>query len=325
MRSAFGSKVLPRWMVQDNADRMTTAVENPRNAHGQGVTDRITARTLARLTCVGLAVSLGAVSVNLGVAQVEVISNREPHAVFSGSAWQVPVVLRNPGRDTVEFAGVTRLFQTSSSTAAPLSETNWKNFRVLAGQTILESAELTFPNVRSETRFLVQWTDAARKVIGSTEVMVYPTNLLSALKPLAGEQPIGVLDPQDQFKPLLKAVGVDFEDLAERELDSFSGRLAVLGPFASTEQVSRGFTERVGKLADKGAAVVWILPPEKRNGRLKPTFYSVPIGKGTVVVAQPQLCSGLTNSPLAQLNLVRLAQLAVHPDPLNLPSLTSAP
>ncbi len=289
----------------------------PRDSFARGAGELV-----GRGLCLVLAGCCGISEVN---AQLELVSSPEPHAVFSGSARQVPVVLRNPGRDTVEFAGVTRLFQTSSSTAAPLSETNWKNLRVLAGQTILESAELTFPAVKAETRFLVQWADASRKIIGSTEVMVYPTNLLSALKPLAGEQPIGVLDPQDQFKPLLKAVGVDFEDLAERELDSFSGTLAVLGPFASTEQVSRGFTERVGKLADKGAAVVWILPPEKRNGRLKPTFYSVPIGKGIVVVAQPQLCSRFATDPQAQLNLIRLAQLAVHPEPLNLPSLTSAP
>ena len=264
----------------------------------------------------------GCCGVGVARAQLELLSNAEPHAVFAGGARRVPVVLRNPDREAVEFAGVTRLFQTSSSTAAPLSETNWKTFRVLAGQTILESAELTFPAVKSETRFLIQWADASRKVIGSTEVMVYPTNLLSALKTLAGDQPLGVFDPQDQLKPLLKTVGVEFEDLADRELDSFTGRLAIVGPFASAEEISGGLTKRIGKLADKGAAVVWIQPPPKRGARLKPDFYSVPIGKGVVVIAQAQLCSGLTNSPVAQLNLIQLAQLAVHPEPPGLPSFT---
>jgi hypothetical protein len=253
-------------------------------------------------------------------AQLEVLSNAEPHAVFAGGVRRVPVVLRNPGRDPVEFAGVMRLLQTSSSTAAPLSETNWKTVRVLAGQTILESAELTFPAVKSETRFLIQWADASRKVIGSTEVLVYPTNLLSALKTLTADQPLGVFDPQDQLKPLLKAVGVEFEDLADRELDSFTGRLAIIGSFASLEEISGGLTDRISKLADKGAAVVWIQPPPKKSARLKPDFYSVPIGKGTVVIAQARLCSDLATSPVAQLNLLELAQWAIHPEPARLPS-----
>jgi hypothetical protein len=264
----------------------------------------------------------GCCGVGAAQAQLEWVSNAEPHAVFGGGVRRVPVVLRNPGRETVEFAGVARLFQTSSSTTAPLSETNWKTFRVLAGQTILESAELTFPAVKSETRFLIQWADASRKVIGSTEVIVYPTNLLSVLKTLAGDQSLGVFDPQDQLKPLLKAVGVDFEDVGDRELDSFGGRLAIIGPFGSLEEISGGLTERIGKLASKGVAVVWIQPPQKKSARLKPDFYSVPIGKGTVVIAQARLCSDLATNPVAQLNLVQLAQLAVRPEPLGLPSFT---
>jgi hypothetical protein len=253
-------------------------------------------------------------------AQLEVISSFETQVVFAGGVHPVPVTFHNTSRSPVDVAGVARLFQTSSSTAAPLSETNWKTFRVLAGQAILESAELAFPSVKAETRFLVQWADGSRKVIGSTEVIAYPTNLLHDLKSLAGESPLGVLDPQDQLKPLLKTTGVEFEDLANREVDSFDGRLAIIGPFASAEQISRGLSERVGKLAEKGGAVVWIQPPQKSSGALKPDFYFVTIGKGTVVVAQAGLCSGLAHNPVAQLNLIHLAQLARHPEPLRLPS-----
>lgn len=294
-----------------------------RTIRQQQLPRRAFARRGRRVGRQGLSLLLaGCCGVGVAQAQLELVSNTEPHAVFAAGARRVPVVLRNPGQEPVEFAGVTRLFQASSSTAAPLSETNWKTFRVLAGQTILESAELTFPAVKSETRFLIQWADASRKVIGSTEVMVYPTNLLGALKTLAGEQPLGVFDSQDRLKPLLKAAGVEFEDLANRELDSFAGRLAIIGPFASSEEISAGLTERISKLADKGAAVVWIQPPPKKSARLKPDFYSVPIGKGIVVIVQARLCSDLANNPVAQLNLIQLAQLAVHPEPTGLPSFT---
>ena len=63
--------------------------------------------------------------------------------------------------------------------------------------------------MKAETKFLVQWLEDSNSVIGRTEVLVYPTNLLHELKLLVDESEdnLGVLDPQNQLKPALKQFG----------------------------------------------------------------------------------------------------------------------
>src|SRR6201999_2657528 len=111
------------------------------------------------------------------------------------------------------------------------SETHWKHLTVLPHQTVLECSTLAFPVVASETRFLVQWVEAASHIAGVSEVRAFPTNLLAPLKTLAGGGPVGALDPEHVLAPLLARAGVEMQDLGERELDSFDGRLAILGFF----------------------------------------------------------------------------------------------
>jgi hypothetical protein len=43
------------------------------------------------------------------------------------------------------------------------------------------------------------------------------------------------------------------------------------------------------------------------------------------VVAQPHLVNALDLSPQSQLNLIEFARLALHPEALGLPSLTTEP
>jgi hypothetical protein len=190
---------------------------------------------------------------------------------------------------------------------------------------VLESAVLTFPRVKAETRFLVQLLDGADKVIGVTEVLVYPPDLLKDLRPLAGEEAIGAFDPQNRLKPLLKAAAVDYQDLEDTGLEAYSGKLAVIGPFQSRAQMWKGLSGQVKALALKGAGVVWIQPPPEKHQCLKPSFCSVLEGKGAVVVAQAGLVANLTDNPEAQLNLIQLARLALHPEPPRLPHQTPLP
>ena len=77
--------------------------------------------------------------------------------------------------------------------------------------------------MKAETKFLVQWLENSNSVIGKTEVLVYPTNLLDELKLLVdeGEKNLGVLDPKKQLKPALKSSAVKFVDLEETELGRF--------------------------------------------------------------------------------------------------------
>src|SRR5262249_10861541 len=151
--------------------------------------------------------------------------------------------------------------------------------------------------------FLVQWVGASNKVVGLTELEVYPPDLFKDLKPLTGGEPLGSFDPQDQLKPLLKAAAVEFVDLEETGLERFVGKLAIIGPFGSEAEMRSGLGHDIKALARRGVGVVWLQPAPEPRDRLVPSFYVVPEGKGTVVVVQAGVVENLAESPRAQLNL----------------------
>jgi hypothetical protein len=251
------------------------------------------------------------------------VPDKEPPRVFAGEGRKITVQFHNLGGSTVETSLRTHLYQASSATAASLGEAPWKELAVLPGQTVLDTASLTFPAITAETRFLVKWQKGTNEVIGTTDVLVYPQDLLKELKPLAGEAPLGVLDPQNQLKPLLKAAAVEYQDLENGEMEEGHCKLAILGPFQSKAQMRDGLPKRIKTLAAKGAAVVWLQPPLAKHDELKPSFYALPEGKGTVLVVQACVAANLADDPRAQLNLIELARLALHPAPLRLPQLTT--
>lgn len=185
-----------------------------------------------------------------------------------------------PRRQAAEANVCARVCQTTSANAAPLPERPWKPLTVLPGQTVLETAALDFPAVRVETSFLVQWLDGANAVLGKTEVRVFPTNLLARLQTLAGDSPLGVFDPADQLKPLLRPLAAEFQDLAEDGTDKFTGKLAVFGPFAPKSQMRASLTSDIRALAKRGAAVVWLQPPPAPRDSLRPSFHTVRVGGG---------------------------------------------
>jgi len=248
--------------------------------------------------------------------------------VFGDTTSNIPVTLRfgaaQADTTPLTFRLGIRLLQSSSATAAPFAESPWKTLLILPGQTVLESAPVCFPAVRGETPFFVQWRAGSREVIGTSEVLVYPTNLLEELRPLAGDQPLGLFDPLDQLKPLVNAVRVEFLDLETTGLDWFRGRLAIVGPFSSDSQMPQSLCKQVQVVAKAGVGVVWIQPPEPIepigvSRRLVPSFYSLAEGRGQIVVAQAHLVDALSEKPQSQLNLVALARLAVRPELPSLP------
>jgi hypothetical protein len=269
-----------------------------------------------------LVLFLAALAPSIARAQLEILPDKEPPRVFAGEGRRISILFHNPGGTPVSADLRTRLYQTSSATAMPLSETPWKTLEVLPGQTVLELATMTFPAVKAETRFVVHWMEGASNVVSTTEVLVYPPDLLKELKPLAGEEPLGVLDPQNQLKPLLKPLAVEVQDLEDTGLENYHGKLAIIGPFQSREQMREGLPGRIKALAGKGVAVVWIQPPPEKREGLKPSFYTVPEGKGAVVIVQANLVGNLPENPQSQLNLIQFARLALHPEPLRLPHLT---
>jgi hypothetical protein len=264
---------------------------------------------------------------NVAPAQLQLVPDTASQCVFAGEARKINLVWRNVGDKAMDAEMRTRLYQTSSATTVLLNELPWKRLQVLAGQTVVESAVLNFPVVKAETRFLVQWLEGTNKVAGTTEVFVYPTNLLEQLKPLAGESEtgLGVLDPTNQLKPLLNALAVKFVNLEETELDGFSGKLAIAGPCNPDDSEWTGLSARIGRLAKKGVAVVWIQSQPKKRDKLWPSFYSVPESRASIVVVQPALVANLSVNPLSQLNLIYFCQLALHPQPPALPDLSPQP
>ena len=269
-----------------------------------------------------LVLFLATLSPSAAHAQLQTQPNKEPQRVFAGEGRKITVKFCNPGGSAVTADLCTRLYQASSATAMPLGEAPWKKLEVLPGQTVLESASMNFPTVKAETRFVVQWVDGTDKLVGASDVLVYPPDLLKDLKPLAGQEPLGVFDPQNQLKPLLKAVAAEFQDLEDNGLEGYHGKLAIIGPFHFRAQMGESLPNRIKALAERGVAVVWIQPPPEKHKKLKPSFYVVPEGKGAVVVVESHLVSNLPENPQAHLNLVQFARLARHPEPPQLPHLT---
>jgi hypothetical protein len=258
----------------------------------------------------------------MAIAQLQLLPDKDAQCVFAGDARQIAVEWHNAGNQPVEAEIHAQVFQTTTATAVPLGGGFWKNLSVLPGQTILESARLDFPAVRIETKFLVQWLEGTNRLLGVTAVLIYPTNLLEGLRPLAGGKAIGIFDPQGELKPLLKSMRVDFEDLGNLEFENFSGKLAIVGPFASRSQVPSDLAKQIKKLAQKGAAVVWILPPDSPPA-FAPSVYPVWEGLGMVMVVQARMVSDLPGNPRSQSNLLHCCDLALHAQFLTLPSLSA--
>ncbi len=210
-------------------------------------------------------------------AQLQLLPVPEPKQVFGGDARTITITWHNAGQKTFGQELSARLYQASSATTVPLGTAPWRYLEILPGQTVIESATLNFPAV-----------------------------------------PLGVLDPQNQLKPLLKAAAVEFSDLEDARVEDYRGKLAIAGPFQNKTQMRNGLVTQLQALAKRGVGVVWLLPPQeqkdRRGERLRPSFYTVPEGKGAVVVAQASLTASLSESPPAQLNLTQLARLALHPE-----------
>lgn len=247
--------------------------------------------------------------------QLQIYPVSQPWLAFPGQAKRVPIQVQNLGKDMVDASIETQVYQTTSATAVLRSVAAWKEIKILPGQTVVDSTPLNFPLVKAETRFFVQWWQDPTNRIGQAQVIVYPTNLLDELKPLGADEPLGVFDPQNQLKPLLQSLNLDFVDLEIVDVANFTGCLAIIGPFQSESQIRGGLGHEVKMLAKKGAAIVWIQPPPKPEHKLEPSFYPTFEGKGLIVTAQSNLIGDLANDPQAQLNLLALCRFAVDPQP----------
>lgn len=254
--------------------------------------------------------------------QLEISSLGNPQYLFCGGPRNVLVTVHNLDTNTAEADLSMRLFQISSATATPLNELAWKRVRLLGGQTVMDSVALSLAPVTAQARFLVCWTDSQGKVLGRSELMVYPQGLLKDFKTILEDQSMGVFDPQNQLKPLLKDAGVEIVDLEAASPEEASIKLAVIGPFLAQKQMPGGMAGQIKKLVEKGVAVVWLQPPQ-RGAEPMPSFYAFRQANGVVVVVENGLVANLSDNPKSQLNLIRFATLALHPKLGELPFLQS--
>ncbi len=244
---------------------------------------------------------------------------REVPCVFGGVPQQIPVAWHNTGVAN-ESVIRTRMMQLSSTTAMPVGEAPWKMLQTLPGQTVLETAAVKFPAVKTETRFLVQWIVGSNHIVGSTEVRVYPTNLLAELKE---NGVLGVFDPHNEVKPALASAGVEFVDLENTVPENFRGKLAIVGPFESTACSASLATRQIKALSKNHVAVVWVVTGAHDFGlereHPQPSFYLVPGNEIGTVIVQPEMVANFVESPRSQLNLIYFCRLALHPETAVLP------
>lgn len=258
-------------------------------------------------------------------AALQLMPGDKPDNIFGGAPSSIRVAFSNSSDQDFNAEIRTRIYQTSSTTAVLVNDAAWKTLRVLPQQTVLDTAPLDFPTVKAETKFLVQWLAESNRVIGTTEVWVYPTNLLAQLKPLLDGGHLGVLDPNDELKPLLRQNAVTFVDLEAANLEDFSGKLAILGPFHAQSELPKGLVRRIKAAAVSGVAVLWLQPSVGPRDRLQPSYYTVMGGTNAIVVADSALVSNLLTSPTAQLRLMQLCKQTLRPEPISLPDANLQP
>lgn len=253
-------------------------------------------------------------------AQLELIPGESGVEVFSGTNRAVVVLLKNPTAKTVEEPVRARIFQAASDTTMPVTNLSWKTLTVRAGQTVMETARLDFPVVRSATRFVVRWEGAEGRKVGVTEVLVHPPHPLSELKPMLAGKVLGVFDPDGELKPVLQSAGVPFEDLENSELRGFEGGLALIRPAAEPTKRRSGFSAEVTALVKAGLAVVWIeTAPELLRSSVEPRVVFQHFGEGAMVISRARSISTFRDNAAGQVNLTRLCRVALGREPLGLP------
>jgi len=275
--------------------------------------------------CAWLLVGTLSCVVNAARAQLQTVPDPAVPQIFGGMPQKVNVRWYNAGETTVRADIHAQLYQTTSATAVSWGSATTTPLEVLPQQTVLESVPLTFPAVRAKTRFLLQWSVGSNRPPEPMEIFVYPTNLLNELNSLVHGDDLGVLDPNDRIKPLLTQSSIEFLDLGTVPLETFDGRLAIIGPFEKKTQMRAGLGAAIQKIAAAGVAVVWLQSPANSDEDIKPSYCVVSANKAAVVVVQPELIASVASSPQAQLNLVYLCKLSLNPATFSLPNLTSQP
>ena len=257
---------------------------------------------------------LGVLSCWNACAELKILPLRSKMPLlFGGGTRSLEATFENHTAKPIEVAVRTRLFQVAQNTTVPIGNTReWKTLQVAERQTIIESVPVELPDIRTETRFVLQWIDANEKLLGSILMFAYPTNLLSELGAFCDKKPLGIVDPANEIKPVLKALRLEFEDLEDRGLAYYDGPLAILGPFRDQTQMPETLPKTIQDKIEKGTAIIWIQPQTIRG--LEPITRFVHRGGAVAAITEASNASGFSQSAEAHLNLLRLVRLAMKPE-----------
>jgi hypothetical protein len=96
-------------------------------------------------------------------AQVKVLLSLQPQKVFSGEPCDITLQIQNTSDSITTNDFHFTLSQASSGSIAPLKTRPWKRIQVLPHQIVAETVSLSFPPVRAETTFVIQWATESRK------------------------------------------------------------------------------------------------------------------------------------------------------------------
>ena len=163
-------------------------------------------RSLPRKVAISWVCSQGCVLSAIGIlccwnacAELKIVPLRSKMPLlFGGGTRSLEIAFENTTAKPIETDVRTRLFQVAQGTTIPLGDIRaWKKLQVGGRQTVIEPTPVELPDVRSESRFLLQWIDAEAKVLGSIQMFAYPTNVLRELGTFCEKKPLGVLDPAD--------------------------------------------------------------------------------------------------------------------------------
>lgn len=207
-----------------------------------------------------------------------------------------------------------RLYQSSSGTLVPIEPvTEWKTLSVGPGQSLTDRLSCNLPAVRAGSTFHLVWSSDDRK-LGTTLVRVFPKELL---QPLTSMTPIGLVDPLGGFTNALAGVG--FQLLPEAEaISAFAGKLIVVAPMPGPPLIA-GLANALKRRATAGIGVVWIQPVRAAELGTISSAYVVDHGEGHLVIAKESLVAELSSSPLSQLHLLTMVELALGRKELGLP------
>jgi hypothetical protein len=247
-------------------------------------------------------------------AELQLAPEQAAH-VFGGAPRRISIQFKNESTNETASASVRyRLYQSSSSTVVPVSSvTEWKTVAAGPGQVVTEVLAYSFPTVRAESTFHLVWFDGERK-LGATRVRVFPENLLSSI---SNTPQSGVVDPSGYFSNALASVALQQLRDAD-EIGAFEGKLILVAPINEADRVN-SLTEALKRRAASGVGVVWLQSaPSSDRASVLPA-YVVGHGEGRFVIAQEALVNNLASSPLAQLRLLELIDLALGRKKLGLP------